>query len=283
MIDLEKLPKPEIIEELDFEQIRAEQLDDVKQRLEAAGYAFDTGALDSEVIAIVLQATSFREMKIRSRINHAARSNFLAFAFKNTLDHLVAWLGVTRLEGETDKRLKRRYQLATIGRSAGGPPERYEDVALKASVDVRDVKVWSEDDSPIVNVAVLSAIGDGNASPQLLAVVKAALEQKHVKVTNDRFNVMSAVRRTEDLRLRARLAPDAPASLIDEIPPHLRAEWAKQDLLGLDLDPSWIIATGRLPGVTGLDLDAPTGLIEARGFEAIALGDITVELAGRGR
>ncbi|WP_150526279.1 baseplate J/gp47 family protein [Roseibium sediminis] len=283
MIDLEKLPKPEVIEELDFEQIHAEQLADVKARLEARGYSFDTGGLNSEVIAIVLQATSFRELEVRSRINNAARSNLLAFAFKNGLEQLAAWLGVARLEGESDERLKRRYQLATIGRSAGGPPERYKDIALKASAEVRDVKVWSDEDSPLVNVAVLSAIGDGSASMSLLAIVRAALEQKSVKVTNDRFNVMSAVRRTEDLHLRARLAPDAPASLIEAIGPHLKSEWVKQDLLGLDLEPSWIIATGRLPGITSLEVLAPHGLIEAKGFEAIALGDIAVEYVGRGR
>jgi len=283
MTNLDALPRPQVIEELEYEVVFQELLAFVRARFEAVGIDWDVGDLETDPCAILLQAFAYREILLRARTNDAARSNLLKFSERSDLDHLVAWLGVIRLEGETDERLKRRYQLATFGRSAGGPPERYKAVALAASVEVRDVAVWSEDDDPTVNMAVLSTIGNGDASPLLLRTVRQAVERKDIKVTSDRFNVMSAVRRVEDLFLRVRLAPDAPLSLLEEIGPHLQRAWVKQDLLGLDLDTSWIIATARLPGVTAIELPDMPLIIQALENEAIGLGNIKVELSGRGR
>ncbi|EFO32131.1 phage protein gp26 [Roseibium sp. TrichSKD4] len=283
MTELSSLPKPQIIEELDIRAKEEELLKRLRGLYAARGIEITTLALESESATALTELIASVDNNIRTRINDAARSNLLAFAKGSDLDHLVAWLGITRLEGEGDERLKRRYQLAVLGRSAGGPPERYIAIALGASLEVRDVKVWAYDHEPVVNVAVLSAIGNGDASPQLLEKVRSALELDSIKVTNDRFNVISAVRRTENLLVQVRLAPDASLSVLDEVKAEIPAKWAEQDLLGLDLDPSWVTATARIAGVTGVKLPNLQDAVPADEFEAIGIGTVEVEFIGRGR
>lgn len=283
MSDLTLLPAPVVIETLDYEAILQALKDDLKSRLIELGMEWGVDVLESDPGVVLMETFAYRELLLRSRINFAARANLLAFAKGSDLDHLVAWLGVTRLDGETDERLRLRYQLATFGRSAGGPEERYVSVALGASINVRDVAVWREGRDPTVRVAVLSEVGDGSATPALLAAVATALNDPAVKVVSDRFEVVSAVRVVQDVSIKIRLDPTQPDTLADAVRAKILTDWINVDRLGFDLTKSWLIATAMVPGVTSVEVVSPAQDVVASPNEAIGLGDVVVEISGYGR
>lgn len=277
------LPAPDVIQALDYEAILAAILADAEARLTAAGVAWDVGSLETDPIKILCEAWAYRELLLRARVNDAARANLLAFARGADLDHLAAFYDVTRLPSEDDVRLADRVRLTILGRSAGGPAERYKAVAMAVSTRVRDVAIWRDGRDATVNVAVLSTEVDGVADAALLADVLAALEAPSVRVISDRFAVVSAVRQIVDVTLAVRLAPDAPQSLIAEMPALIADDWQAEDLLGFDLAVSWLTAHAMRPGVTRAEVLAPAADVAVAPHEAIALGTITIVDQGRGR
>ncbi|SOC27642.1 baseplate J/gp47 family protein [Stappia indica] len=276
------LPSPAILEELAYEQLLATIVADAQARLAAVGITWDVGALETDPVMILCQAFAYRELVLRARVNDAARANLLAFAGSSDLDHLAAFYDVARLAGETDERLRDRVWLTILGRSAGGPVERYKAVAMAASLQVRDVAIWREGRDPTVRVAVLSA-DTGEASPELLASVLAALEAPEVRVVSDRFEVVSAIQTVQDVALTVRLAPDAPESRRMDVAAAVRAAWQAEQLLGLDLTTSWLTAKAMIPGVTRVEVTWPTKDVVALPHEAIGLGGIEIIDGGRGR
>jgi len=281
--DLSNLPPPEVVEEISFETFLSELAADIKARFAAVGVDWDVDQLEVDSAIITAQAATYREMLLRSRINYVSQQGFLYFATDGNLDQLTAWLGVIRMDGEEDDRLKARYRLATIGRSAGGPADRYRAVALEADLDVRAVAIWREGRDPTVNVAVLSNAGNGEPTPALLAKVEAALTQPDVQVVSDRFSVQSAIRRTENVSVSVRLDPTALDSVADAVAATIASKWQQQDLLGLDLTQAFLIQAANIAGVTNVEVVEPAADVAAVENEAIGLDTITVTISGRGR
>ncbi|WP_425086990.1 baseplate assembly protein [Stappia sp.] len=278
-----QLPAPAIIEELDYEALLASLIEDARARLAEVGIVWDVGTLETDPVTIVCQAFAYRELLLRGRINDAARANLLVFARNSDLDHLAAFYDVARLSGETDTRLRERVRLTILGRSAGGPAERYKAVAMAADVRVRNVAIWRDGRDPTVRIAVLSTEADGVADEGLLDTVRAALEAPTVRVVSDRFEVASAVRKFVDVTLRVRLAPDAPQSVVDDLPAIIQEAWTAEALLGLDLTASWLVARAMRPGVSRVEVIAPAEDVVAEPTEAITLQSVTIEDGGRGR
>lgn len=281
--DLSALPPPEVIEEISFEDYFAQLAADIKARFAAAGVDWDVEQLETDAAVIVAQAAAYRETVLRSRINYVAQQGFLYFAESGNLEQLSAWLEVFRMEGESDDRLKERFRLATFGRSAGGPAERYRSVVLGADIDVRDVAIWREGRDPTVNIAVLSQSGNGEPTQALLGVVETALTQPDIQVVSDTFNVVSAIRKTVDVTLSVRLDPTAADSVADQVATTVQAEWQKQDLLGLDLTRAFLIQAAGIAGVTNVEVAEPEADTVALENEAIAINSVIVTVSGRGR
>ncbi|WP_319775491.1 baseplate J/gp47 family protein [Breoghania sp.] len=277
------LSTPNVIEPFDYEDVLAELIADAQQRLVAAGIEWDVGMLETDPVVIVLQGFAAREMLLRARINDAARANLLAFAAGSDLDHLAAFYDVARLADETDDRLRTRTRLTIMGRSAGGPEERYRAVVLGVSTRIRDVAIWREVTDPTVRVSVLTTEGDGEADAALLAAVQTALERPDIRVVSDRFVVSSAVQQAVDVTMTVRLEATASASILTDLPDLIAADWLTESLLGLDLTHSWLIAHAMRAGVTRVEVVSPTGDIEVDSTKAIALGTITIIDGGRGR
>jgi phage-related baseplate assembly protein len=276
------LPPPAILEELDFEQLLAAIVADAQARLAAVGITWDVGALETDPVMILCQAFAYRELLLRARVNDAARANLLAFAGTSDLDHLAAFYDVTRLLDEPDARVRERVSLTILGRSAGGPLERYKAVAMAASVQVRDVAIWREGRDPTVRVAVLT--DDLSPKPwELLDAVRAALEAPEIRVVSDRFEVVSAIRTVTDVALTVRLAPDAPDALFAQVATAVRSAWETENLLGLDLTTSWLISKAMIPGVTRVSVTYPDKDLVAQPHEAIGIGGIEIIDGGRGR
>ncbi|KZN57480.1 baseplate assembly protein [Pseudoalteromonas luteoviolacea CPMOR-1] len=161
-IDLSKLPPPNIIEPLSYEQIKNDMLTDYKARYPDAEIT-----LASEPAVKLIEAFAYRELKMRQRVNEAAEAVLLAKAADTELDYLGARFGVERqiVEAgdpqalppipatyEDNERYRERIQLALEGFSTAGPIGAYVFHAMRVSSFVKDVAV----DAPIFASAQLS-------------------------------------------------------------------------------------------------------------------------------
>ncbi len=288
-LDLSTLPVPRVIEEVDFEAIVDRQVTKFKERWaltraahpELALPDYDVQMLETDPAVILNEAESFREILLRARINDAARANLLVFAAGTDLDHLAAFYGVERIAGEPDVRLRQRVVLAIQGRSTGGTVPRYKYVAMTASLQVADVKVYPIGRGPEVHVAVYSAAGDGVASPQLLALVSAALNDQAVRMVNDVIVVASAVQTVVNLAADVWLLPDTDEQVIEQMEAALRSGWALERALGRDLVQAWWVSRLMIGGVHKVAPLAPAGDVIANPYEAISIGTVDLQLKGR--
>ena len=277
-LDIEGLPAPQVIQEIDFEAMLAEAVADMVARFPAISGVI---ALESEPARKLLEVGAFRETLMRARVNDAARSQLLAFATAADLDHLAAFYDVTRLTGETDSALRARTILAIAGRSPGGTAERYRYVALSASADVRDAIVWRDALTPTVNVAIYSYDPGGVASATLLDAVSAALNAPAVRLVNDTIAVRSAVTTTVNVAASVYLLPETPKSVFSGLEAALRAAFTAEAGLGFNLTQSWLVARLMRPGVQRVVLSAPAADVAVAQYEAVALGTINLTFAGR--
>lgn len=208
-VDLSKLPYPAVIEALSFEQLVAER----KTALIALVAAEDPVAadalaqvlqLESELLVKLIEVEAYRELMTRQRVNDAARAMTMAYARGSDLDHLVALLGVERLEitpasedglapavMESDEALRRRALLAPEAYSVAGPEGAYIFHALAADGDVLDASATSPDPGTVV-VTVLSGLGAGVPSTELLNAVTARVSAENVRPLTDHVIVQPA-------------------------------------------------------------------------------------------
>ncbi|QTN40917.1 baseplate assembly protein [Marinobacter salsuginis] len=207
-IDLSRLPKPTVIEALDYETILEERKqkllslvpEDRRQEVE------ETLALESEPLTILLQENAYRELVWRKRVNEAAVANMLAFASDEDLDNLVANFDTERLmvdpgdpnaippvlpTYESDDSLRLRSQQSWEGLSVAGPTKAYEFHALSADGRVSDARAISPTPA-YVEVTLLSTEGDGTASQEIIDIVDAALSAEDIRPVGDRLTVQSA-------------------------------------------------------------------------------------------
>ncbi|MFT2186363.1 baseplate J/gp47 family protein [Pseudomonas putida] len=197
-LDLSKLPVPDIVEVIDYEQEFAEVL---ARYRELMGDQW-TALLESEPGMKLLELVAYEKLTLRARINAAAKGVLLASAGGNDLDHVLALLDAVRLDGELDDDFRERGRLAPYGFSTAGPGKAYLYHARSAHDDVLDA--WVDSPSPgVVRVTVLSRVGDGTPSDAVLAAVRTALSAEDVRPLNDTVLVEAA--RPLPWALKARL------------------------------------------------------------------------------
>ena len=202
-INLNALPRPQIIEQPTFEEIFAAR----KARLiELAPDLAPVLEYDSEPLVVLLQEDSYRELLLRQAVQDAATGNMLAYAAGAQLDHLAAFYGVGRQVVqdadpdaippvtevlESDDALRSRAQLALEGQTTAGPRGSYVFWARSASGDVRDVSVTSPAPGEVL-VTVLSHQSDGSPSAEVLAAVDNTLNAEDVRPLTDTVLVEAA-------------------------------------------------------------------------------------------
>ena len=201
-LDLSRLPAPLVLEPLDFEALYQEALTDFRALIGGNWSA----ALESDPVVKLLEKAAYDKMMGRARINDAAKALLLAFARDSDLDHLAANYNVQRLlvvaadpgavppieaQYESDDSLVERTLFAFEGLSIAGPRDAYVFHAMSADGRVADARVGSPSPA-IVEVSILSRIGDGVASEDLLEVVREALSDEDVRPLGDRVIVRSA-------------------------------------------------------------------------------------------
>lgn len=202
-IDLSRLPPPQVVEALDYEQILAERKAAMVALWPAAEQA-DIAAkleLESEPLTKLLQENAYRELLLRQRVNEAALATMLAFAENEDLDHAAARVDVVRLVitpatanspavMERDDSLRERAQMAWEGLSSAGARNAYIFHARSASGRVADASVYSPAGAEVV-LTVQSVLGDGSADAELLAVVEDHLSDENRRPVGDRLTVQS--------------------------------------------------------------------------------------------
>ncbi len=274
IIDLSQLPAPDVVETLDFEVILAERKATLislfpEEQQEAVAR---TLALESDPLVKYLEENAYREVIWRQRVNEAARAVMLAHAKSHDLDNVGANFNVERLiitpaddstlpptpavmESDTDYRL--RIQQAFEGLSVAGSTGAYQFHGRSADGRVADISVISPEPA-CVTVSVLSREGNGAASDELLAVVRAALNDEDVRPVADRVTVQSAgiVDYTIDAALYLYPGPESEA-VVDAAKTKLKKYISAQHRLGRDIRKSAIYAALHVEGVQRVELAAP--------------------------
>lgn len=92
-MNINNLPAPTVIEELDFSVIKDETLEAFKQKVP------DYDLLESDPYSANIEANSYREMLIRARVNNAIKALLLPYATGDDLDNLAAFYLIDRIKG----------------------------------------------------------------------------------------------------------------------------------------------------------------------------------------
>lgn len=254
-VDLSSLPPPDVVEALDYEAIRAEILQDYEGR-----YPEFTAALESEPVVKLIEAFAYREMLLRQRVNDGARAVLLASAIGADLDNLAALFGVTRADGETDARLRRRAALAVEGFGAAGPVGAYRFFALTAAPEVKDVSATSPAPGA-VRVALLGAEGSGAVASDIVARVRDALNADTVRPLTDIVEVQSAEIVEYEIEAGLTIYPGPSSDPIVQRAQAAVTKYAEdRHQLGHDITISGLHAALHVEGVQHVELRKPADL-----------------------
>lgn len=139
---------------------------------------------------LLIDICAYRESLCRAAINEAARQNLVAFSRAPMLDYLGELVGVARLPGEDDERLRERIRLAPEHFSVAGPRLAYRYHAMSADASVLDVAVRS----PEPGLVVLHPLTvSGLPSADIKARVLAAASAEDVRPLCDEVSVQDPV------------------------------------------------------------------------------------------
>lgn len=291
VLDLLELPAPDLLEPLDFEAVYQESLQTFR------GFLGDnwSAALESDPVTKLLEVGAYEKVGNRARVNDAAKALLLAHATGTDLDHLAANVNLKRLViqpadplafppveevRESHDALRERIQMAYEGLTTAGPRNSYILHARNASGLVADAT--AESPSPArVTVTVLSLEGQGEASPELLAEVAAALNDDDVRPLGDRVTVQSA--QVLPYQIKAVLygkgaGPETDASLA-EARRRLAAWINPRKRLGLEVPRSAIDAQLHVAGVSRVELTGWQDVTPTKAQAAFCTG-FTVTLGG---
>lgn len=291
-IDLSQLPSPHVVEELSFEEIYAARkaafiaLHPEEERPAVA----ELLKFESEPIVKLLQENAYRELLLRQRVNEAAQAVMLAYATGSDLDQVAANFDVERLVVapgdptanpprppvlESDESLRLRAQNAFEGLSVAGPRAAYIHHARRADGRVADVTATSPAPCEAL-ITVLSHEDGGIASPELLAIVEAALTADDVRPLGDRVTVQAAdiVDYTVEAVLYLPPGPEA-GPVLAEAEARLRAYTATPKL-GRSVWRSALIAQLHAAGVSRVALTAPAADIVLDATQAARCTGITL-------
>ncbi|MHA6196814.1 baseplate assembly protein [Pseudomonas wadenswilerensis] len=291
IVDLSALPAPQVLEDLDFEEIFQADLETFKSHM---GDSW-TAQLESDPVTKLLEVGAYRTLLNRARVNDAAKALLLAYAKGSDLDQLAANVQLRRLVVraadpnsvppteeilEEDDALRERIELVYEGLTTAGPRNSYILHARNASGQVADAT--AESPSPaMVDVTVLSFDDKGAASAGLLAQVAAYLNDDEVRPVADRLIVRSAEilpYRIEAVLHMVGNGPENEATLA-ECRRRLQAWINPRRRLGLEVARSGIDAQLHISGVARVELVGWQDIRPTKGQAAWCEG-FTVTLGG---
>lgn len=93
MININALPKPDVMQVLDYETILNQNIDNFKTLVP------DWIPLESDEFKMILEAFAYRELHLRAEFNNLANAFFLSTSTGENLDNYSIFYGVERLKG----------------------------------------------------------------------------------------------------------------------------------------------------------------------------------------
>jgi phage-related baseplate assembly protein len=287
-VDLSKLPSPDAIETISYDDIKA-------QIIAALGPDYQN-MVESDPGMKVAGIAAYRETLVRKRANDAVRACMLAFAREADLDQLGANNDVPRLVVtpgdpnasppipdvmEEDEPYRARIQLSFEGYTTAGSDGSYRFHALSATGKVIDVKPLSP--SPgVVDVYVLSNEGNGTPSQATLDAVTAALSAELVRPMTDNVNVKPADIVEYEIVAELTLYPGPDSSVVLGASEEKAQAYADSiQRLGYDVSLSGIDGALHQPGVQNVVRTSPASFIEIADNQASYCTKITVTVASQ--
>ncbi|AZE99052.1 Baseplate assembly protein J [Pseudomonas orientalis] len=281
-IDLSQLPPPQIVEQIDFEQILAERKAYMISLWPADEQAQIAARLEieSEPLTKLLQENTYRETVWRQRVNEASLANLLATARGTDLEQLAGNFNVKRLviqQGkanavppiptlmESDDSLRERAQMAWEGLSTAGPRNSY--IFHARAADGRVADATAESPSPAVAVVtVQSLLGDGTAPPELLAIVNAYLSDDDRRPVADRLIVQGAQILNYQVEAKLYLLSSGPESepILAAAEQRLLAYVHQRRRLGMEVSESALHAALHVEGVRKVELEGWVDIVATK-------------------
>lgn len=281
-IDLSQLPPPQIVEQIDFEQILVERKAYMISLWPAEEQAQIAARLEieSEPLTKLLQENTYRETVWRQRVNEASLANLLATARGTDLEQLAGNFNVKRLviqQGkanavppiptlmESDDSLRERAQMAWEGLSTAGPRNSY--IFHARAADGRVADATAESPSPAVAVVtVQSLLGDGAAPPELLAVVNAYLSDDDRRPVADRLTVQGAQILNYQVKAKLYLLSSGPESepILAAAEQRLLAYVHQRRRLGMEVSESALHAALHVEGVRKVELEGWADIVATK-------------------
>lgn len=232
---------------------------------------------------LLIDLCAYRESLCRAAINEAARQNLVAFARAPMLDYLGELVGVARLPGEDDERLRERIRLAPEHFSVAGPRLAYRYHAMSADAAVLDVAVRSPEPGVVV-LHPLASIDGAPAMPSatLKAKVLAAASAEDVRPLCDAVRVEDPVDRVYAVSARLAVYADRDAETVRQAAEAAVSAFCatKSRSLGQDIARSALIAALHVAGVRRVTLDAPAADVVADAHHWMHATSIAVTVEG---
>lgn len=290
-VDLSRLPSPDIIEPLDYETLLADAVAVFKAEMAAAGITFVSR--ESDPATKLLQTFVYLAQLLRQRVNDATRAVMPAHAVGADLDNIAALFGIMRLTitpaddatgtpavMESDTEFRRRMVLAPEGYSVAGPEGAYLFHALSADSEVLDATATSPSPGAVV-VSLLSRLGDGTASPRLIAAVQAYLSADTRRPLTDFVTTRSAeiLSYLVDYDLTVFNGPDGALVLAASLA-SVRAYADESHRIGRDITMSALFRAAHVEGVQNVHFNAPLQDIEVSRTQAPFCTGVSGRLTG---
>jgi phage-related baseplate assembly protein len=277
-IDLSQLPAPDVIEALDEETVIAALSDDMVARYPPIAGVIQ---LESEPSRKLIEVFAGGDVQLRARINDAARAVMLAFAVGDDLEHLGSFFGVTRMEGETDARLRRRIQLAPEAYATTGSQGSYIYHALSADPGILDATAMRSRPG-YVDVYIIGNQPDPAPTAAQLTAVRERLADTSIKPLTDVVRVYPARVVNTTVAAKMVLYPGPDSALVRSAAlTALDRQLTANRRIGVDLMRSSIISRLHQDGVHSIILSSPETDIILDGTQVAHVTAVDVTVTGR--
>jgi phage-related baseplate assembly protein len=227
--------------------------------------------LESDPAAKILEIVAFREMILRERINNAAKANLLAFAAGSDLDYLAEFYGVERQESEPDEQFRTRIKARIAAFSNAGSKEHYRFHALSSSQHVKDA-LASSPGNGVVKISILADSEDGQASPELLEIVRKYINRDDIKMLTDTVQIVGCNIILLDIIVEIAASN---TFALQTIKSNFIEKFNASKALGWSPSISWIIANLFTEDVTHIRVIQPSADVVVASDECVALNSVT--------
>jgi phage-related baseplate assembly protein len=291
-IDLSQLPAMIVLEQVDSEAIlsrrmtRFVELWNIHDPPVAATY--DVSNLEFDPIKINQECNTDSEMKLRDRVNQAARAITLAYAISGDLDAVASRYpgGMPRLANESDDHYRKRVWLSVNPLSPHGTAEAYQFWALTALGgalrDVSTIKIRPDlTENPTIVVTCLAAGADPRPTQAQLLEVRRYIVDEHRMAMTDVVSVGPPKVRDIDYYVRLWFFPGPDAKLLmAQIRKSVADLIVKQYWLGYDHTVMALHAACALSGVARAVVVKPEADILIPPDWIGRVNNVTLELVG---